>query len=274
MKFDMSAAWAEAVRLISANRQVVAIVAGVFFFLPAVIYGLAFTNQISAIQARHGAAPDFENTFKAMAAVVNDVWWVILLTIVVQWLGTLSLVVLWTDRSRPTVGEAIKTGVAYLLPLIGAQLLFAVVVGIALLLPVAIGAGGSQGGAVLAAFVSAGVIVYLFVKFSLLSPVVAIERINNPITALGRSWRLTKGNSLRLLAFFFLLFVAMIVVSSVVSLVFGLVLALAGAELAMVGQAIGSGLVSAVFSLFFLAALVAIYRQVTGSSERNAETFE
>ena len=40
MKFDMGAAWNEAMRLISGNLQVIAIVAGVFFFLPYFAFSL------------------------------------------------------------------------------------------------------------------------------------------------------------------------------------------------------------------------------------------
>ncbi len=273
MKFDMSAAWNEAIRLMAANRQVVAIVAGVFFFLPAVIYGLAFTNPITEIQASQGADPEFESTMRAVTAVVNEVWWVIALTMVVQWLGMLALALLWADKSRPTVGQAIRSGAGYLLPLIGAQLIMFVFLGIVILFFVAIAATGSAGAALLGGLIAAAAIVYVFVRLSLIVPVIAIERIKNPIGALGRSWRLTKGKAFRLMAFFFLLFIAMIVINSVVTLVFGLFLALGGAEMALVGQAIGSGLVSALFSVIFLAVLIAVYRQVAGSADEVRETY-
>ena len=40
----------------------------------------------------------------------------------------------------------------------------------------------------------------------------------NPIAALGRSWRLTKGNSLMLFLFYVLLVLAILVVSFVVTM--------------------------------------------------------
>lgn len=264
----MSAAWNDAVRLIAGNRQVMLVVAGVFFFLPAVVYGFAFTNQITAIQNTQGASPDMEDVFRAVSALVDDVWWIILLTMAVQWLGSLVLVVLWTDRSRPTVGEAIKLGLALLLPLLGAQLVLGVVWGLLLLLPLAIGAGGSVGVAVLVGLLAFAALVYSYVKFSLVGVVVGIERTRNPLAALGRSWRVTKGNGFRLLLFILLLFVALIVLSSVASLMIGLVLALAGAEVALIGRTLAEGAVSAAFSVIFLATLVAIYRQLANVPAR------
>jgi hypothetical protein len=41
MKFDMSEAWREAMAMITANREVLLIVAGIFFLLPSVALGLS-----------------------------------------------------------------------------------------------------------------------------------------------------------------------------------------------------------------------------------------
>ena len=46
----------------------------------------------------------------------------------------------------------------------------------------------------------------------------------------------------------------------------GLILALAGAETALIGQAVVSGLINAVFYVIFLGVLAAIYRQLAGPS--------
>lgn len=274
MKFDMSAAWNEATRLLSANRQVLLVVAGVFFFLPSVVYTLVFNSQMAGIEAAQSGDPDFGALFQAMLRLFREYWWVMLLTTLVQWLGALSLIALLADRGRPTVGEAIRTGGKLLLPYIGAQLLFACLTGLLILLPVAIGSRGSVVAGSFVGLLAAVVWVYLFVKFLLVAPVVVVERQTNPVAALGRSWRLTKGNSLRLFAFVFLLAVAFIVVASVAGIVSGLLLALAGAEVALVGDAIVSGAVEAAFSVLFLAALVAILRQLVGKApESVSETF-
>lgn len=275
MKFDMTAAWSEAMRLIAANRQVIAIVAGVFFFLPYLAFMLMFMNQMSALEAAQTANPDPEAMGQAMMGFYGDIWWFVLLAMVIQGIGMLGLLTLLTDRSRPTVGEALKAGVRMFLPYFGAQLLLSVLFGLLILVPIAVGAGGSIGAGLLLGLIAAVVFCYLFTKFMLTPAVIAIERQANPLTALGRSWQLTKGNSVRIFLFVFLLFLAVGVVGGVISMVVGLFLALGGAQTALIGQAVISGLINAVFYVIFLGVLAAIYRQLAGpSTEAVRETFE
>lgn len=275
MKFDMSAAWNEALRLISANRQVITIVAGVFFFLPYLAFMLLFMNQMNALEAAQASNPDPDAMGAAMMTFYGDVWWVILLFMVIQGIGMLGLLTLLTDRSRPTVGAALASGARLFLPYFGAQLLMGVVFGLLLLVPVAVGAGASAAAGVVLGIAAVIAFVYLFVKFLLTPAVIAIERQANPISALSRSWQLTKGNSLRIFLFIFLLFVAVMIVGGVFSMILGLLFALAGAEAAVIGQALVSGLVNAVFYVIFLGVIAAIYRQLAGTSgEALHETFD
>jgi hypothetical protein len=264
MKFDMGAAWADAVRLISGNRQVLLILAGVFFFLPYAIFMMVFMNEMGAVGAAQRANADSEAVGQAAFALYGDMWWLILIMAVVQGIGMLGLLALLTDRSRPTVGEALGTGAKLLLPYLGAQLLISFLMGMLLLFPIAVGVAASTGAGVLVGIVAAVVLAYLFTKFMLVAPVIAIDRIANPLAALSRSWRLTKGNSLRLFAFIVLVMVAAVIVGTVASMVIGLPFALMGAEAALVGQAIGSSVVNAIFMVIFLAVLAAIHRQLAG----------
>ncbi len=275
MKFDMTAAWSEAMRLTAANRQVIAVVAGVFFFLPYLAFMLLFMNQMSALEAAQTANPDPDAMGQAMMGFYGDIWWFVLLAMVIQGIGMLGLLTLLTDRSRPTVGEALKSGAKLFLPYFGAQLLLSVVFGLLILVPIAIGAGTSVAAGLLVGLVAVVAFFYLFTKFILTPAVIAIERQANPLTALSRSWRLTKGNSVRIFLFMFLLFLAVGVVGAVFSMIVGLVLALGGAETALIGQAVISGLVNAVFYVIFLGVLAAIYRQLAGTSaEAVGDTFD
>jgi hypothetical protein len=275
MKFDMTVAWSEAMRLIAANRQVIAVVAGVFFFLPYLAFMLMFMNQMSALEAAQSANPDPEAMGQAMMGFYGDIWWFVLLAMVIQGIGMLGLLTLLTDRSRPTVAEALKAGARMFLPYFGAQLLLSALFGLLILVPVAVGATGSVGAGLFLALIAAVIFCYLFTKFLLTPAVIAIERQANPLTALGRSWRLTKGNSLRIFLFVFLLFLAVGVVGGVISMIAGLFLALGGAQTALIGQAVVSGLINAVFYVIFLGMLAAIYRQLAGPSpETVRETFE
>ena len=274
MKFDMGAAWNEAVRLIAANRQVLLIVAGVFFFLPYVAFTMALGHEMAALEASQASNPDPEVMGRAMMDLYGQYWWLIVLLMVLQTIGVLGVLALLSDRSRPTVGEALGIGGKMLLPYIGAQLLMSCIYGLLLLVPIAVGVGVSVATGVLLGIVAFVAFVYLFTKFLMVPPVIAIERKANPLAAMARSWKLTKGNSLRLFFFVFLLLVAVIVIGGVVSMVLGLILALAGAEVAQVGNAFVSGLVNAVFYTVFLAVLAAVHRQLAGGSpEAVSDTF-
>ncbi|MGN3975185.1 glycerophosphoryl diester phosphodiesterase membrane domain-containing protein [Tsuneonella sp. SYSU-LHT278] len=274
MKFDMGAAWNEAVRLLAANRQVLLIVAGVFFFLPYVGFMLVFSNEMTALEASQASNPDPRVMGEAMMGLYGQFWWLLLIMVVLQTIGVLGLLALLSDRSRPTVGEALGAGARLLLPYIGAQLLMSCIYGLLFLLPIAVGVGVSVATGVLLGLVAVVAFAYLFTKFLMVPPVIAIERVVNPLSALGRSWRLTKGNSIRLFLFVLLLFVAVLVVGGVIGMVAGLVLALAGPEVAQVGNALVSGLINAVFYTIFLAVLAAAHRQLAGSApEAVSETF-
>lgn len=270
MKFDMSAAWNEATRLMAANRDVLLVVAGVFFFLPYVAFMLLFMNEMTALEAAQSSNPDPAAMGEAMFGFYGEVWWVVLLMALIQGVGMIGLLALLSDRSRPTVGEALKTGVRLLLPYVGAQLLLSCIFGLLILIPIAVGAGTSAAAGVLVGLAAAVALAYLFIKFLLVSPVIAIEKVANPLGAMGRSWRLTKGNSLRLFFFVLLLLVALIIVGAVISMILGLIMALAGAEIALVGNAIVSGLINAAFYVVFLAVLAAVHRQLAGSRGETA----
>lgn len=276
MKFDMSAAWSEAMRLVGANRDVVLIVAGVFFFLPYVAFMMIVGDQMNALQAGAGGSDaDPGAAMDAMMSFYGSIWWLVLLVTIVQALGMLGLLALLKDRSRPTVGQALAIGAKSLLPYLAAQILVSLILGLVIMIPFAIGAGVSVAAGVIVGLVALVAVLYLFTKFSLVPVVVVIDRMLNPITALGRSWRLTKGNSVRLFLFYFLLVVAMVVVGIVISIVIGLIFALMGPEAAMIGNALVAGLLNAAWATLFLAALAAAHRQLAGERpEAVSETFE
>ncbi len=274
MKFDMGRAWSEGLRLLTANRDVVAIVAGVFFFLPYLALTLSMAGPTSELEAAEQLAP--EAAFQQLMAAYGDVWWLLAISVVMQGIGMLGLLALLTDHRRPTVGEALKFGAIALLPYIGAQILQSLFV--ALILGVPIGLAMMTGANILIVAVVLAALIgfcYLFTKFSLLPPVIAIEGTLNPVAALKRSWQLTKGNSLRLFLFYALLVVATVVVFIVLSMIVGLVLAVVGGQVLIFGQGIVASALNAAWATLFLAILAGAHRQLAGTSTgRLSETFE
>lgn len=271
MKFDSNLAWKEASSTISANREVLLALAGVFFLLP----GLAFALLMPAPQAPAGATP--QQTLLTMQAYYSASLPFMLPITIIQFIGTLGILALFTDRRRPTVGEALRLGLVGLLPYLGAQILLFLgltLIGVPLLAIAAAAAG--TGGLAIAGVLVAVLMIYLMVKTSLAAPAIIVEGVRNPITALLRSWRLTKGNSIRLALFYLLLFVAFVVIYMIVMTLVGLIGALiAGGEPARMISAVVSSAISAVMTLYFVAAIATAHRQLAGPSpERVSRTFE
>ena len=264
MKLDLSAAWYGAMKMLAANREMVLVLAGVFFFVPYLAFALFLPDPMGQAGAS-GAEPDMDAASAMIVAFYAEYWWALLLLALIQAVGSIALLAILGDRDRPTVGDAMGRGLRFLPPQIGAQIL----TGFAILAPptigIAIGAAiGSEGVAGLLGLLMVPVALYLLVKFSMSSRAIAIERIMNPITALGRSWRLTKGNSFRLFLFYLLLVAAFIVLSMIATLVFGLVFALGGEHVALIGQALISSLINVGFACVAYAVLASLHRRLSG----------
>lgn len=174
------------------------------------------------------------------------------------------------------MGQAIGFGFRGLLPYIGAALLQGVIFMLALAVPLGIAfATGSGVVIALVGLLAVVAAIYLYTKFSLTTPVIGLEKEFNPLKAIARSWKLTKGNSLRLWLFYFLLILAFMVLSLVIGMIVGLVFGLMGASVALVGNGLVSSLINAAFVCLFLAVLAAAHRQLSGGSpEEIGETFE
>ena len=279
MRFEGNKAWQDAIALVSANRDVLYPMAGVLFLIPTLAQAFFFANDQARILASLGDATKME---AAMESGAGGFFAFGLLAGIVQLIGYLALLALLTDRGRPTVGQALITGVRALPTLIGAALLFlaayvlaGVVIG-GLVRTLTAATGSITIAAVLMAGVALGM-VYVMVKLSLTLPVVIIERTMNPMTALLRSWRLTAGNSFRLAFFYLLLFVAYLVIAIVLSMVVMGALAVFGGQgdLAVIGGALISGVTGAVASVLFAGLLAAIHRQLAGRSpEADSAAFE
>lgn len=272
MKFDSNLAWRQASAAVLANRQVLIPLAGVFFFLPRLLLGLFMpeppTNQ------------NIANPAQAMAAMQDFYLTLIpyiLPAALVQASGTLSLLTLFTDTRRPTVGEAILLGLKGVLPYLLSQLLF--ILGLTLVLGVFVGLSLATkspiaiGVVVVMAIIAA---VSASIRMILVTPVIAVEHVYNPWHALRRSWSLTKGNSLRLIGFLSLISlvagIAMLAATGVVGALAGLA---GGPEAARIASAIITGLIAALAAAYLAGILAAIHRQLAGPSlDAIAATFE
>jgi hypothetical protein len=263
----MNRAWNDALRLLGVSRDVILVVAGVFFFLPYFAFMALAPDPLAGIAG--GRTADGQAMAARLGEFYSQLWWALLLIVILQAIGMLGLIALLTDRRRPTVGEALKTGArrmlsyiaAYLLPGLALGVLFVILVSLAALS----GAAALSGLALLAVFAAW---IYLFVRFSLVAPILVKEPIANPLAALRRSWALTRGNSARLFGFFFLLLVTYLVVMMVVSMVLGTLFGLFGQQVAQFGDALLMSLLNAAWVTLFLAVLSAVHDQFAAPPPR------
>ncbi len=279
-KLDMGEAWSNATGLIAQNKDTVGAIAGLFFFVPYLAVSLLAPDLANPepVAADAGASPD-----AAMAAMLEqmtqayaDNWPLFLTVTVVQFIGSLSLLALLSNRDSPTVGEAMKRGLGAAPSYVAAQLLAALAASLAIGVPLGLISFVAPGAAAAVAFFGLLLVaVYLLVKFSLIAPVIAIEGVRNPLTALTRSWRLTKGNSFRIATFILLLFITIGIVSALFSMVLGLVFALFDPNIANIGNSLVASLVNTVVGVVFLLVLAAIHGQLAGPSDQQlTSTFE
>ncbi|MEL7446390.1 MAG: hypothetical protein AAGK02_11350 [Pseudomonadota bacterium] len=274
MKLDSGKAWTNAVEMISGNRDAVLAIAGLFFFLPPFALWLLLPDAMVPQEPPVSDTADFNVLLEAMQAQMAEqvakFWWVTVLLTAFQWFGMLALMSLFIDRSRPTVGDAMKSAGRGLVPFIAAQLLVVLAIALVVLIATQIGVAGA-----ILLLISFPVMIYVFVKVTLLPPVITIENQLNPLNAIKRSWQLTKGNSLSLFFFLLLLTIALGVVALLVSLVFSAGFAAVGGTIEQIGNGFVESVLSAAIAVSLLAAVAAVYRQLAGPSDAEvSETFE
>jgi predicted Co/Zn/Cd cation transporter (cation efflux family) len=181
------------------------------------------------------------------------------------------------------VGEAILRAARFLPTMVGIVILTYLALFLLVMVLAIIGAVlgaiiGTAGGVLLVLGLLA-VICVVVTKLSLTLPAMVMENQLNPVAAMTRSWRLTTGNTLRLLGFYALLFIAYMIVAVIIMVVIGAITALfSGGGTAGQGTLIVTGLVSGAISaavaVLFNGVLAANYRQLSGNSgDQIEETF-
>ncbi len=158
----------------------------------------------------------------------------------------------------PDFGQSFMVGLKSLPTLLGLTLLmivayiaFAIVAGIAAVPFAMMGEAGSQLFAVLLLIAS----LYLACRLALAIPVIAVDEVKNPITAIKRSWVLTRGNALKIFLAF-LVFTIILIVA-----LFALFAAFGGSMVALTDpvsgmSALGGGLVVGMILVFMLLMIV------------------
>lgn len=280
MNFDMGRAWNEATAKLSANFSLLAILGGVFFFVPSLIMFIALPDVMGALMAPNADPTQIE---AMMASLGPSFFGIYLLILLASFVGYVAMVALLGDNRRVSVGEAIGTGFKALLPLIAIMLIlivayFIVAIGIGLvfgLLVAAVGAAstGAAAGLTFILIIAAIIgVLWVLTRLSMITPVIALENTMNPLTVLSRSWSLTRPVQRSLFLFYLVLFVAYFVVAIVLFMIMGLITTLLGMP-SVLGFL--NGLTGALVAMLFSAIFVAVYNQLAGTSVANiSDAFE
>jgi hypothetical protein len=239
MKISFSGVWDDTVRLLRANASLFIAVAGVFLFLPSLILGYVAPQPTGGAGSPDGTA---------LANYFADHWEWLLLVNVIGFVGSLALLILALDQSRPTVGGAIR-GAFVLLPTYFLTGLFSfALIGFASIFLILPG-------------------LYLFGRLATAGPVIVAENRRNPFDAIGRSFAITKGNGWANLGLILIVVITFWVLSMAATVVFGSIFLLlvrtagiggVGALLLLILQ----GLIGATFNVVLILLLASLYRRL------------
>lgn len=235
-KFDMGAAWDDAIQLLKAHRPLTGTIAAVFLFLPALAvawFGPAPIEPPAEATIDQLTAAMQQNILQMLPYQIG----VALFTM----FGTVAIMRLWLSRSSTSVGEALGFAASMLLTILAVQILTGLMLGVGFLLLIIPG-------------------LYLIGRLAFVAPLVADRAIRNPAEVIATSWQMTRGNGWRIFLFLFLVTLVVIIAASLVG---GLVGMIGGAG--SVGKMLG-GLVEAGFGLvatmISIAISAAAYRQL------------
>jgi Membrane domain of glycerophosphoryl diester phosphodiesterase len=278
IRFDSNRAWEDAMRIVAANREVLTVLAGVFFFLPAVAaltYLTPLQGELAALQAKMSSKPNMAE-MQSLMQLIGQMMPAFLALALVQIVGRMGMMALVTDQRRPTVGEALAIAVKCLPAMIGAFLVIVVVYFVAViivsLVAALLGAGINMAHSpvltgLFAALIVAGAlagILFAFTRLLMLIPVIVIDGEHGPVKAIKRSWNMVQGNTARLFLFYILLALGTLVISLVASFGLKILGGLVGSA-GLLLAAIGSALISSVIGVVMMAVLVAIHRQLASA---------
>jgi hypothetical protein len=245
-KLDLSSAFERARELFMDNLQLLLAVAGVFFVIPQLIFGFMTGNgkEFDALLERATTFEDFTAAFSGFYQQ-NALWFVVLG--IVTFVGTLTILVILLDKTRPTVGQAI--GIAFSLLLF--YFILSILTGLATLLGLML-------------LILPGL--YFAIKFCLAPPIMVAEKVTNPIEAMKASWNLTKGNSIMIFVYLLIIGIVLFVVSLLVEGIAGLL----GETIGLVISALFGGVITA----FNTAVTVGLYQELRGPmTEDLTDTF-
>ncbi|MFM5917026.1 MAG: glycerophosphoryl diester phosphodiesterase membrane domain-containing protein [Novosphingobium sp.] len=287
MQFNGSKAFSQAFELLRASFGKMAAIWATFFvgiIALLVAFGGMFMAMIRfSAAARTGQIVPGQSPFAGMGFSFILFY---ILYLAVLFAQQIALSRASTGRDEDTYSVALSAGLRGVLPMMGVLLIYIVAgigggIVVSLFMAAIMAAAQSAAVSLLIAVLLGIGAFYLFSRFSLVLPLIAIGELRNPFTAISQSWRLTSSSALKIMAVWFLAVVGALVLYIVVAaLNTGLTGAVAstgsmpgaGAMIGLIVIMIAMGLT---IGLYMVALTTAIYDQLSPSSiEATAEAFE
>ena len=258
-KLSISRAWDEARGTLATNASLLSTIGLAMFVLPGVI------GELVTPAAPEGQLPPL-GAWTVVAVIV----------VLIALVGQLAVIRL-AIGSRSTVGEAIGHAARRAPAYFAATLIWIlpfVLVGAVLIGMIARNPSEAPPSAILALLLLACVMLFFAIRMLMTSAVASAES-HGPGRIIRRSWQLTAGNFWRLLVFFLLFIITLMVAAIAIGSIAGIIaeVLLGGIEPMSVGAlfvALVTQLVSAAVSVVLMVMLARIYVQLTGEGEAEA----
>lgn len=244
MTFSYSAVWDDTVRLLRDHGRLLAAIAGVFLFLPALLVA-------------HFLPPPEPTDPARMAEFIlryyRETWMWLLAQMLVTMIGTAAMLRLVLARGT-NVGGAIAFGVMLLPFYFLLSLLCVLIVGFGFVLLFVPG-------------------LYLIGRLSPATSLIVAEGRRDPFAVISRSFEITRGRGWAVFGLVLIVGIVGAIAFGVASMLFGLIFHLAaGREVAELLGAVAGSALNACFATMMLMLYAAIYRALTGGD--SAAAFE
>jgi hypothetical protein len=238
MKFSYSAVWEDTLRLLRENARLLAAIAGVFIFLPALLLAQFLPPP---------EVPDPARVWEVLGEYYRRSWPWYLLQSLFSIVGTAAMLRLILTRGT-SVGDALGFALIMLPSLFLLTVIMSVMIGVGAFLLIVPG-------------------LYLAGRLAPATALMVAENRRNPLAAVGRSFEITKGHGWAVFGLVFIIALIGWLIILVITMLTGTVFILAaGQDLGkLLGAIVSSGLAAA-FATVLLTVYAAIYRALTGST--------
>ena len=252
---DSSSAWHSVRQMVYANRDVLIAIAGVFFLLPGLIGAVVLPTPELTSGMNQVAMADAITRFYTK-------WWPALVALSLPMIvGYLTVLVVFIDRGRPTVGAAIVAAIRLLPAYLVAQVLVSFVLSV--LWVAVLSALAAVLPQILAVVASLTAMAYPLARLALIGPEMVAQRRGNPLRAIVGALTRTRGHGLRILLYFGPALALFLVIYALIMIVVGLIVAgVAHGEVQrLISKAVGAVLFAGGY-VFYAAIVVSTYDQL------------